>query len=299
LHDDPLLGGVTDIDLFFVHSDPPAQEREIVRITDEVHYDVAHHSRNQYRQTREIRRQAWMGHCINGGKILYDPQHFLDFTQASVRGQFDRPDYVLARSRKLLEHARQLWLELQTVPATGAGSNELRNFLKAVELAANAVAGLNGSPLTERRFLQHFPVRAAAIKHPGLAAGLLGLLGGPQVNGETLRSWLPAWVEAYQALPTAEAPTRLHLHRTMYYQRGIEALLESAHPLDALWPLIHTWTLVVNSLTAGSDHTQGWLKAVEHLGLQGTGFSQRTEALDAFMDTIEELLDAWGGEQGA
>ncbi len=299
LQDDPLLGGTTDIDLFLVHSDPPAQEREVVRITDEIHLDIAHHSRSQYRQTRDLRQRAWMGHCIVGGKILYDPQHFLDFTQASVRGQFDRPDHVLERSRTLLEHARQMWLDFQSLPVDGPGPADLAKFLHVIEHAANAVAGLSGAPLTDRRLLRHFTARAAAVQRPGLAAGLLGLLGAPQVDVETLRNWLPAWQSDYHALPPAQTPVRLHPYRFLYYLRGIEALLDSPRPSDALWPLLRTWTFLANNLPSDAVKSPGWRQAAEHLGLLGAGFQTRSDALDAFLDTIDELLDTWSREHGA
>ena len=299
LEDEPLLGGITDIDLFLVHSDAALQAREVVRISDEIHLDVAHHARSQYRQPRDLRRQTWMGHCINGGKIIYDPPHFLDFTQASVRGQFDRADHVLIRSRARLEHARQIWQELQENMPPAPGAQELVQYFRAVEHAANAVAGLSGPPLTERRFLQQFPPRAAAIQRPGLAAGLLGLLGGTQVDVEQMRSWLPEWQADYQVLTTENAPTRLHPHRYLYYLRGIEALLESSSPQAALWPLLRTWVVLASCLPSTGTRGAGWQEAAQALGLLGEGFKNRIEALDAYLDTIDELLETWGSQHGA
>jgi hypothetical protein len=100
LGSDYALGGTVDIDLFFIHAGPVEQEREIVRLTDEVHLDIAHHDQKAYRHPKELRLHPWMGHTIKDGEIFYDPSHFMDFTQASVRGQFARPDNVLIRVRK-------------------------------------------------------------------------------------------------------------------------------------------------------------------------------------------------------
>ena len=199
LGEHPLLGNSADIDLFFVHNEEVTIEREIVRLSDDVHLDISHHSHRLYRQPRELRVHPWLGPTVYGCRILYDPQHFMDFAQASVRGQFYRPDNVLQRARQQLEHAREIWLSFTTDQPLPEPEDASR-YLRALDHAVNAVAGLSGHPLTERRFLLDFPARAGAVRHPGLSVGLLGLLGGTAVDSERLRSWLPACREAYLAL---------------------------------------------------------------------------------------------------
>ncbi|MCU0484624.1 MAG: hypothetical protein MUC85_00805 [Anaerolineales bacterium] len=299
VEDEPLLGGITDLDLFLVHSDAMPQNREIIRISDEIHLDLAHHYRSQYRQPRDMRRHPWLGDCINGGKILYDPQHFLDFTQASVRGQFNRQDQVLLRSRTRLDHAREIWLALHETAPGNCGARVVTDYLRAVENAVNAVAGLSGAPLTERRFLQRFPARALAVRRPGLTAGLLGLLGAPQVTGEQIRVWLPAWQADFRSAAPESVPVRLHQNRLSYYLYGLEASLNSPNPRDALWPLLRTWTTLASGMPEQSAPGEGWLNMMDSLGLQGDGFTERIAALDAYLDTIDELLEDWGKEHGA
>lgn len=295
---DPLLGGTADIDLVFVHSSGALIPREIQRLTDEVHLDIAHHDFKEYRQTRELRVHPWMGPTIFSCKILYDPQHFMDFTQASVRGQFYRPDYVLARARNLFEHARQMWFSLNDLKDE-PDLEHVQTYLKAVEHVANAIASLSGSPLTERRFLIQFNERAEAVNRSGLYAGLLGLLGAPNTTGEQLRSWLPEWQTTYENIPLGDAPPRLKPVRRLYYQRAFEKVLRGDRPHDALWPLISTWTDAV-SLTSPKEAEQAaWNESLRVLDLLGPGFSGRVAALDAFLDTVEEVLDEWGRVSGA
>ena len=40
LGDSPLIGNTADIDLFFIHTDGGEVEREIIRVSDEVHLDI-------------------------------------------------------------------------------------------------------------------------------------------------------------------------------------------------------------------------------------------------------------------
>lgn len=293
----PLIGNTADIDLFFVHSDEDRTEREITRISDEIHLDISHHAHILYRQPRELRLHPWLGPAIYGCKIMYDPQHFMDFVQASVRGQFNNTENVLHRVRKQSEHAREMWeafYNTQCIP----DPHDAILYLRALEHAVNSVAGLRGENLTERRFLQNLPRIAEAAGKPGLYPGFLGLLGATSVDVSSMRSWLDEWREAYHATPIDVKPAHLHSHRFKYYERALLVLLESESPHDALWPLWHTWTQLISSLPANSVHRSAWQEAGEQLGLLGPAFEEKIVGLDAYLDLVEELLEDWARAHG-
>ncbi len=293
LGDDFLLGGTTDIDLAFIHLDEPKTGREIVRLTDDVHLDIAHYEQRDFSQTRRLRLHPWMGPVLYECKVLYDPQHFLDFIQASVRGQFYRQDYILKRAQGQLEHARQIWLDFNGNVPENPGPKHLSDYLRAIDHAANAIAGLSGPPLTERRLLLHFPQRAEAAGHPGLYPALLGMLGGPNASHESLQSWLPVWEQSMSALPGKDLPARLHPNRHAYYLRAFEAILASEHPVAMLWPLLRTWTQAAALMPEATAGRAVWEAACAQLGLLGDSFSERVVALDAFLDLVEETIEAW------
>jgi hypothetical protein len=297
LGDSPLIGNTADIDLFFVHTDEVKADREIIRMSDEVHLDISHHAHMVYRAPRELRVHPWLGPAVYGCKIMYDPQHFLDFVQASVRGQFDSPVNVLARARRQALHAREIWETFEDQPHL-PGPQDVSLYLHAMEHVANAVAGLRGSNLTERRFLLDLPARAAEVGKPGLYQGFLGLLGASMVDKDMVRSWLPGWAEAYAALSTGNAPLRLHPYRWLYYERAVNSILDSSTPSDALWPLWRTWTHAICALPDDSPHLEAWQKAGTQLGLLGEAFSERIAGLDAYLDMVEEVLENWARENG-
>ncbi len=297
LDDDYLLGGTTDIDLFFIHTDDVTMAREIVHLSDEVHLDIAHYFHRDFRQGRSLRIHPWLGPSLSRCKIMYDPQHFMDFTQASVRGQYDQPDHVVERVNKRLASARQVWLEFHEQQPE-AGPKEVLGFLRALGNAVNAVVGLSGPPLTERRFLLRFPQRAEAAGKPGLYAGLLGMLGAANADVDKIKSWLVSWEAAYHAIPFEQIPVRLHPHRRIYYRRAIDAMLESNQPQAALWPLLHTWSMAMMALPQDAPARESWGEAMHLLGLLGEDFYVRVAGLDAYLDTIEEILDNWAHSQG-
>jgi len=298
LGDDFLLGGTTDIDLTILHLDTPRIDREVVRLADEVHLDIAHYDQRDFNQPRRLRLHPWLGPVLYECKILYDPQHFLDFIQASVRGQFYRSDHVLDRARQQLEHARQIWSGFASRAPAQPEPADLSAYLRAIDHAANAVAGLSGPPLTERRLLLGFPQRAEAAGHPGLYPALLGMLGAHHVDGAVMGAWLPAWESALESLPEGTRPPRLHPCRIPYYRRAFESILKGEHPQAALWPLLRTWTQAAGMHSQAELGRTTWSETCAQLGLLGDGFGERVQALDSFLDLVDETLEDWLRAQG-
>jgi hypothetical protein len=293
----PLLGGTTDIDIVLIHTREPQTEREILRLTEDVHLDIHHHSQDLYRQGRELRVHPWMGPTLNNAKPIYDPRHFLDFTQASVRGLFHRPDYVIQRARVLLDEARDLWMVLQAINSE-FGPNRVSSYLQAVENAVNTVALLTGEPLTIRRLMLEFPPRAEKLDHPRMAIGLMGLLGGHRIEDAQVQAWMPAWSETFDAIPDESRPPNLHPYRKDYFLRAFNAMIDSGAPKAPLWPLIHTWTLAAETLSPSNPAYQGWREACQQLDLLSSDMSERIAALDAFLDQVQAVLDQWEQESG-
>lgn len=303
LEEECLLGGTTDIDLFFVRLDEPNTRRKIQRMTDEIHLDIAYLDQREFRQARQLRVHTWLGPALKEARVLHDPQHFMDFTIAGVRGQFDRADHTFARASHPADQARRMLADLQENRSDPNPTNLLR-YLRAVAHTANSVAVLSGPPLNERRFLQGFPQRAAAVGRPGLYAGLLGLLGAFRLETGMLGGWIEAWESAFLAAcpndqeATAALPARLHPLRLPYYRGAFESLLHSSRPENMLWPLLLTWTLAANQLDTGSVHYQEWEQALTRLDLAGPAFSERLRALQAYQYTVEEILEEWRRQNG-
>ena len=295
---EPLLGGTTDIDLVFIHIGDPAVDREIIYLNDEIHYDISHHPQREYLERLTLRTHPWKGPILSEAVVLYDPQHFMDLTQASVRGLFHRPYNIIQRSQAQKNRARERWFDFQP-PPENPGPSDVLAYLDILDCAANAIALLTGDPLTERRFLLKFPERAERVQRPGLYPGLLGMLGAPNADHEMLADWVEAWDSAYKSLPSEGRHPRLHPLRFNYYMKAFETLLESERPENVLWPLLRTWTTAVLDLTDSDPTTQDWKDACSQLGLLGDGFGERIMALDAFLEQIEETITAWERDEGA
>lgn len=296
---DPMLGGTADIDLVLVQDSMPGVSRQIFKLTPDFHLDIRYRGKSEFKSPRELRTDPMLGYEMYDPMLLYQREKFFEFVQAGLRAgfEFHAPSLVLGRSRGLLEAARRDWIDLSDISAEKAGPLQVKQFLRALFEAGNAVAELSGAPLAERRFLLEFPMRAQSAERPDFTATLFNLLGAGQIPSETLTAWLPEWESAFLAgTQSAKVHPAIHAARLNYYKKAIQSMLESESPLTALWPLIHSWTLAANVLDDGQN--AGWSRASQKLGLLGASFAERVAGLDEYLDLIEIRLDEIAAANG-
>ncbi|MCX6058130.1 MAG: hypothetical protein NTW69_08270 [Chloroflexi bacterium] len=297
LNIDPMLGGTADIDIVFVHKNQPPRAREFVKLTPDFHLDISRRAKDEFKSPRELRSDPWLGYEMYDPILLYEREKFFDFVQASLRAGFDfeQPPLMLQRCRKMLSHGRQIWTDLTEIKS--AGPKEIRKYMKSLFHAVNAIAELSGPPIQERRFLLEFPARAEAANKPELTSAAFGLIGANHLNADKIKSWIPDWEYAFKlACENTKVDIRISIARINYYEKAINAMLEGAIPLAALWPLFHTWTLAADVLDG--DHLKFWETAAGELGLLGAGFAERVNELDHFIDDVEITLDEVARENG-
>ena len=289
LYGSPLIGGAGDIDLVFIHNAPPKNKHQIIRITPEIHFDIEHHDELIYRTPRELRLDPWLGPTLRDAVPLYDPRHLLDYTQASVRSNFVFPENIQARSKPLLESARQFWMDRQVSPPLRITA-EIPAFLSALDAAINSVAILSGPPLATRRLGLSFADRAAAIDAPGLNIAFQHLLGGITLPEETLVDWIADWENSIAILKAESPSLPLLVEREIYYKNAMIDIVKSSKPNDALWPLIVTWTKIISTLPDRADLQLPWIKALTTLGFAGKDYLVRLAAFDSFLELCESLV---------
>ncbi len=293
LRDEPLLGGSTDIDLLVITKNEPSFEREIVKISNEIHLDIVFEAESLYAKPRELRSDPWRGWTMWNPQLLHEKGKFFEYTQSILRAQFDDPANLLARARTFAGPAREAWTMTQL-----GSEPTLPEYLAMIENAANALAVLGGFPLAERRFLLEFPRRAELAGHPELTDTLLALLGGLDLDPETLRAWLPAWEAAFMQAAAQQPPNDLRIHaaRLEYYKQALLALLATESPSACLWPLLKTWSLCAGTGVLDEARQNEWQAVLQTLGLDASGLSLRLQGLDHYLDVLEETLDAMAAQ---
>ncbi len=290
---DPFMGGTTDVDLLVIYNGEPPDARQIIKLSNEFHVDICYEAASLYAQPRELRGDPWRGYAMWNPTLLHQKGRFFEYTQSSLRAQFDDPANKLKRAYAFSAPAREAWSGMQFDPEN---VNPL-HLLNAAANAANAVAVLSGEPLTERRLLAGFQARAQAIGNPDFTRALLEVFGR-QMNIELVREWLPAWEEAFVTAGLAPLDLSIHTARLGYYKSAITTLLESDFPLAAIWPMIFTWARAAEAGNFTSEHSRVWMRVLALLGLDSVGMPERVDALDRYLDTLEETLEKIAAENG-
>lgn len=300
LGETPLLGGAADIDLICIHDSEPAYPREMQAITADVHFDMAHISQSRFQQPRTLRTDPWIGAFLcQSPLLLYEVQHWFEFTQASVSSQFRSPENVITRARNFSSAARQGWLNLQ-MDAGGETPQRVLAFLTQIEQSGNALASLSGTPLTERRFFLDLPRRAESASKAQLTGDLIALADGDALGNIDWNTVQPLWHETLKAAAArTDCPLRLHACRHHYYTRAVSSLIEEM-PAAALWIVLRTWTRAVDFLSLAEDDPRqmGWKALCTQTGLLGEAWEERLERMDGCLDQVEETLDNWAARAG-
>ena len=288
LYGSPLIAGAGDIDLVFIHNAPPVNDHQIIKLTPDIHFDIEHHDEIMYRTPRELRLDPWLGPTLRDAVPLYDPRHLLDYTQAGVRSNYAFPENLQARSKPLLDTARQFWMDRQNSPSKDM-IVEYPAFLSALGSAVNAVAILSGPPLSTRRLGTDFADRSAAASAPGLNLAFQHLLGGIGLPDEILLDWINNWEKAMAILKT-ESPSSLLVEREIYFKKSLYTALKNSKPTDILWPLLVTWTEIITTLPNRTDLQLPWIKTLTTLGVAGKDYIVRLAAFDSFLEFCETLV---------
>jgi hypothetical protein len=297
IKEDPLLGGTTDIDLVLVHKYKTPMAREVHPLTPEVSVDIFHKNQSDYEQHRQLRKDPELGYPLNHPNILlFDTDHWLEFIQSSVRAEFHRPDNVLARVNLFFDAARANWFTFMSDPPENHLA-WLDRFLEVLSLAANAVCGLIGPPLTTRRFLITLKDQVETLGVPNIFVGFTSLLGFSDSPDKNLLEWVGGLNEDYSHLhQSSTPPVHLSACRQPYYVRAVKALMESKDPMPAYWPLLRIWLDIKLASETSTTPTLGqaaWKDLLKSLNLVEETEEEKIEGLDAYLDTIEITIETW------
>ena len=293
---DPQVGGAADIDLVLIHDQPPVKSREVVRLSHQVHLDIAHHSRERYARPSELRIDPWLGPALCEPVFLYDPQHFFEWAQAGARGQYYRPDHMLARS---LAFQRKAVQAASILPVTGRW---VHVYLQALMNSANAVASLTGFPVAGRRVGVDLAAAAQTLEYPDLWGGYLNLLGAPHLQSWSMPELLTSWAKTFDAATRSASDEMLVPPRRDYYLSAFQELTEQGQDKALLWPLLQTWETASYSLDGNETEgelVQVWNRLLDTLQLSGSWHSNRMTELGSFIEANQSWIDAWTERHGA
>ena len=298
IYDQPMIGGLTDIDLVYVHSGDVPCEREIIPITEEIHLDILHYPQSKFSQPRDLRTDPWVGSFLcHDPLMLYDTNHWFEYTLAGVFSKFYQPVNIVQRVKSFSDQARSSWLEMQSFQE-GFTPNALFTYLGILKDTANAIACLTSVPLTDRRFLIDFPDRAQKLQMPGLVGGFIDLILPEDPIEPDWELWIDGWRNSYALLlKQPDIPIDLGSGRQPYFEKAIIDLY-ATNQEAALWILLWNWNRISALLPAGCAEVSAFNNFCSTLTLDQPNFEKRISALDTYLDTVEEVIEKWSYESG-
>ena len=293
---EPQFGDNADIDLVLIHKGSPQTEREIMRLSQQVHLDIAHHGQDLYLKPSALRVHPWLGPSLCEPIFLYDPEHFLEWAQAGARGQYYRADHTHTRARAFLDRARQ---SSSLLPVS---SRWERTYFRAVLEAANAVACLTGFPVAGRRLSLQLNNAAQNLEYPEFYGSFLQLLGSDSLQDWSIPETLSAWARTFdEASDISSDPLLSHCRRD-YYLNAFQVLAEMGEAKAILWPLITTWEQALHALNPienPEQHHAEWIRLLDNLGLSAERRSARMDGLEQYLVRNEAFIEEWAERSGA
>ncbi|MBN2554675.1 MAG: hypothetical protein JXA97_01945 [Anaerolineales bacterium] len=290
------LGGTADIDLVLIHRDDLQRPREYIRLSHQVHLDIIHCSQSYFRKPRELRTDPWMGPAIAEPGFLYDPEHFFERIQASVRGQFHRPDYALQRAHGFLELSRhhQSLMELS--------KRWQQHYLLAICCGANALLTCFEGPVAGRAWLVNLREHCQNLDEMDTYHGILQLCGLPDSTQWDLINFLPVFISDWEEAGTRVTNPRFSRCRKEYYLGGIRGLLDRNEHHAAAWLLLTSWETIIGDHENGRPSSQtknDWPALLSAAKLTDADKLQRKDILARFLAHIAERVIVWGNQSGA
>lgn len=293
LDEQPLLGGAADVDIVIIEQDQPLIERQIQSLSEDVHLDIAFHSRDLYAKPRDLRIDPWLGPALWHHHRLYDPKHFFDWAQAGAAAQFQRPENVRARAAAFLNAARSLQAQ---PPANGW----LKPYLLASMNGLNAAVSLAAQPASGRRIVRTAGDRLPLLDREDLHAGFLGLIDAIEPDEWHMPEWLSAWGKAFDAQDEFRSADLADPRRD-YYLRGFQALAEAGDAVAVIWPLLKTWSEILENIETSGEreqHQATFVEVQDRLRLSDQHRDSRLGQLEAYLDRIELSIEDWARKHG-
>ena len=144
-----------------------------------------------------------------------------------------------------------------------------------------------------------FREQVESLGVPDLYSDLTGLLGCSEENTGNLSSWVDQFSHDFESLQDlSDLPVHLSSCRFAYYIDALQAFVQSGDEKIALWPLLQVWLDIQLLAERPSPDPQSWETCLSELHLTAADSSQKADALDAFLDTVEVVIETWSNKYG-
>lgn len=291
--EEAILDQACDVDLLILHNGEIPRERELVKISNEYHFDLFFEETAHYNNPKELRTDGWRGWAMWDPMLIHQNNRFFEYTQSVLRSQFDDPKNIIGRVKYFLQKARGRWNVFENYPE----KINPREYLKAVFDAGNAFACLNQHPFTKRRFLSEFYSLATTLEQDDLVPMLFSCISNskqPDLISGHMEEWEKSFVEATKAYSTYT----IHPNRLNYFKSSINSQLKSDFPLSAFWPFAFTWAYIGEEHAESKIIASNWKKISSEIGFDTPSLLKKNTLLDSYLERVEEIVEQVSEDYG-
>ena len=300
---EPPLGDAVDLDILLIADYLPEQTTEIIRLSDYVFVDAKYVATSAYVDRKAIRVHHFTSAALNDALILYDPRHYFDILQSSVRAPYNRADHIYERARSAYNAAMQSFdpfLIYREDPPEDVTFDLISDLQSSLALAAHSLLPLVSQTQSSSTGIRKLMVRfeaAANELNPALYPQFLEALGAHDVEANAVEGLLNDWVALYKAASKSGSDDPLiHPLKRGYYDRGFRALISSGHAINSLGLLEATSCACARRL---DPLPEAWSHLTRLLHKStGAEFSERVQATESLLDHIDQTLIRWADREG-
>lgn len=296
LDEEPLLGDCADIDIIMIHPTAPLRDREVKRLSRQVHLDVYHKSRQDFENPRQLRSDPLLGDGVCRSLRLYDPDHFFDWAQAAACARFTRADNRLARAITLLERGRDGWRRIEKLDPLWP-----TRFQAVAWHGANALCCLQDMPNYGRRSVHQLQTQMEQLGASSLYGRFLQLFRVGQMDQWNVPSWLTGFGKAFDLAIDLNSGEPFKPVRRDYYLKAFQSMAEAGKPEAAVILMLRYWPLPANAtdpIVQKVAEAETWQSLLAATGFKDSNFDEKRFELEEFLDEIELFVERWGEAHG-
>lgn len=283
---DHLINHPIDVDLLILQNDPVIIENELVRISDDHHLDVHYDDYTAYENPKLLRADGLRGWAIWNAEILYQQDRFFEFTQSTVRSQFDEPKNIIDRMRYFCSRARGYWLEKNADPQR----TNMDEYLTAVADAGNALACIDHEPLSVRSFLSDFLEITNSHEISEINGKILACMS-PDLSIDLISNKISLWKELFLEATKYPADMIINPLRLNYFLDSIETQAKGKQPITAFWPFLMTLGKMPIQFSENKKLIEKHKNLINSFGFSSDGMKQKLTALDLLLEDIESIIE--------
>lgn len=275
-----------DVDLLVIQDGPVVIENELVRISDDHHLDIHYDDVSAYENPKLLRADGLRGWAVWNAEILYQRDRFFEFTQSTVRSQFDEPKNVVERMRYFCSRSRSFWLENSSMPQRVS----MDEYLNAVADAGNALACINREPLSIRTLLSDFFEITRSHNISEINGKILACMSS-ELSTELVTKNISLWKDLFTEGVKYPADMIIHPLRVNYFLSSIVSLASSSQPITSFWPFLFTLGKMPIQFSENKKLIDRSKNLKTSFGFSPEGMNQKLDALDLLLEDIEGIVE--------